>query len=197
MASQPSPRLVLFVRYPEPGACKTRLIPKIGADRAAMLHRRLTERTLDIMLATCGPVEVRFTGSTAKDFAAWLGPGITLIAQPEGGLTEKLCDALDPAPFVFFGADTPDLTRQFVDAAIAALAEHDGVIGPAEDGGYYLVGLNTANRAMFEGIDWSTERVFAQTMAKARALGLNLAELPPLADCDRPEDLDRWPWLTA
>jgi uncharacterized protein len=189
------PRLVLFARYPAPGQAKTRLIPALGADGAAAVHRALTERTL-ACLAAAGEVELRFTGADSAAFAAWLGD-VALVAQIEGGLTERLIAALDPPPVIFFGADTPDLTADIVEAAVRALETHDGVIGPAEDGGYYSIGLAAPHPALFERIDWSTERVFAQTMAKAKALGLDFAVLPRLADCDRPEDLARWPWLTA
>jgi uncharacterized protein len=191
------PRLVLFARYPTPGTAKTRLIPAIGPDGAAEVHRTLTERTLTILRGHDCPVELFTTGATHSEFADWLGPDVILKQQADGDLTNRLTAALDPAPVIFFGADTPDLSREIVSSAIAALASHDVVVGPADDGGYYLIGMARPYPDLLQGIDWSTERVFAQTMSKAEAAGLRVAVLETLADCDRPEDLARWPWLTA
>ena len=70
-------------------------------------------------------------------------------------------------------------------------------IGPAADGGYWLLGLREGIAGVFEGIDWSTDRVFAQTMARLNDAGIAPVVLPELADCDRPEDLARWPGLVA
>lgn len=191
------PRLVLFARYPTPGAAKTRLIPAIGPEAAAAVHRTLTERTLAVLAGHGCAVELHTTGAPHADFRAWIGPDMHLVPQPAGDLTARLTAAIDPAPVIFFGADTPDLSREIVAAAIDALVSHDVVIGPAEDGGYYLIGLREAHRDLLEGIDWSTERVFGQTLAKASAAGLSAHILPTLYDCDRPEDLARWPWLVA
>ncbi len=191
------PRLVVFARFPTPGAAKTRLIPSIGADGAAAVHRRLTERTLVVLMGHDCAVELHITGASQQDFLSWVGADAALIEQPEGDLTVRLTAALDPAPVIFFGADTPDLSRDQVAVAIGALATHDVVIGPAEDGGYYLIGMARPFPDLLNGIDWSTERVFDQTMAKAEMAGLSVAVLDTLYDCDRPEDLARWPWLTA
>ncbi|WP_116968616.1 DUF2064 domain-containing protein, partial [Blastomonas sp. UPD001] len=132
----PLPDLVLFAKYPVPGYAKTRLVPALGAAGAADLHRRLAERTVDILLQAGAPVEVRFAGAAEAAFRQWLGDGVRLIAQVEGGLTERLIDAARDHPHIFFGADTPDLDVGVVASAMAALQNHDIVIGPAEDGGH-------------------------------------------------------------
>jgi uncharacterized protein len=191
------PRLCLFARYPTPGAAKTRLIPAIGADGAADVHRTLTERTVATLSGQGCAVEVHITGDVPERFSDWLGNDMAFIPQVDGDLTARLMAALDPAPVIFFGADTPDLSREIVADAIAALATHDVVIGPAEDGGYYLIGMVRGFPDLLTGIDWSTERVFAQTIAKADAANLLVKVLETLSDCDRPEDLARWPWLTG
>lgn len=162
-----------------------------------MVHRRLTERTLSILGGNNCPVELHTTGAPHIEFEDWVGKKLNLKQQAEGDLTDRLTAALDPAPVIFFGADTPDLSREIVSAAVNALADHEVVIGPAEDGGYYLLGMARPYPDLLQGIDWSTERVFAQTMAKAKAVDLRVALLETLADCDRPEDLARWPWLIA
>jgi uncharacterized protein len=191
-----SPRIVLFARFPEPGRAKTRLIPAIGPERAAALHRTLTERTLAVIRESGLPYVLRTTGAPPEAFTAWLEDE-AILDQGEGGLGERLARAGPPYPTLFIGADAPDLTPALLKEAAAALEGNDAVIGPAEDGGYWLLGLGRAVPGVFEGIDWSTERVFAQTCDRLRGAGVEPAILPMLADCDRPEDLARWPDLLA
>lgn len=189
------PDLVLFAKYPVPGYAKTRLIPALGASGAATVHRHLAGRTVDILLQAGAPVEIRFAGADETQFRDWLGDGVLLIEQVEGGLTERLIDAARDHPHIFFGADTPDLDVATVASAMAALESHDVVIGPAEDGGYYLIGMQTARPELLIDMPWSTEAVLHETLRRCDALGLGVALLSTLADCDRPEDLARWPYL--
>jgi len=190
-------RLVLFARYPTAGACKTRLIPALGAAGAAELHRLLTTRTVAVLKASGAAVEVAYTGASAAEFATWLGPDVGLIEQVEGDLTARLLACLDPAPVIFFGADTPDLAPQHVEAAIAALDNHEVVIGPAEDGGYYLIGMRQPMPELLIDMPWSTEQVLPETLARLDQRGIAPVLLETLADCDRPEDLARWPELAS
>lgn len=191
------PRLVLFARYPAAGACKTRLIPALGPEGAARLHRHLTERTVAVLRTSELPVTVAYTGADAAAFAAWLGPDVLLAEQAEGDLTARLLAFLDRVPVIFFGADTPDLAPHHVEAAIAGLHCHDVVIGPAEDGGYYLIGMRKALPELLIDMPWSTERVLPETLVRLGRLGIAPHLLGVLADCDRPEDLARWPHLTS
>ncbi len=195
-AVHPSPRLVLFTRFPTPGMAKTRLIEAIGAEGAAAVHKKLTERTVKIIAAFAG-AEVHITGADEALFQEWLGDGLALVPQAEGGLSERLLGALEPAPVLFFGADTPDLSTVHVAAALEALSSHDVVIGPAEDGGYYLIGVNQPHRFLFTDMPWSSDQVLPETLRRCEANGLSVALLETLSDCDLPEDLVRWPWLTA
>lgn len=191
-----SPRVVLFTRYPEPGRAKTRLIPALGAEGAAGLHRTLTERTVMAMRESGLSLEIRSTGAAVARFVDWLGTG-NVVDQGEGELGERLARAGPPYPTLFIGADAPDLTPALLRNAADALIHAPAVIGPAEDGGYWLLGLAHAIDDVFVGIDWSTELVCAQTKARLAAAGVDPVLLPELADCDRPEDLARWPYLTA
>lgn len=191
------PRLVLFARYPAPGACKTRLIPALGPAGAADLHRRLTERTVTVLRASGTPVTVAFTGADGDAFTEWLGTEVTLVEQADGDLTARLLACLDPAPVIFFGADTPDLAAQHIETAIAALQNNEVVIGPAEDGGYYLIGMRQALPDLLTNMPWSTDQVLPETLARLDQRGIMPVLLDTLSDCDRPEDLARWPGLTA
>lgn len=190
-------RLVIFTRFPEPGRAKTRLIPALGADGAAMLHRRLTERTVAAARASGLAVEVRTTGAPRSAFAGWLGSDITLIDQGDGDLGERLQRAASPTPILFIGSDLPDLTANHLLDAATRLRTHRAVLGPAEDGGYWALGLTEPCDFLFEAMPWGTDRVFELSLGRLRKRGIDPGLLPTLADCDRPEDLARWPELGA
>lgn len=191
------PRLVLFARYPVAGACKTRLIPALGKEGAAAVHRHLTERTVNVLRQSGCPVTLAYTGAREADFADWLGSDVTLRAQADGDLTARLIACIEPAPVIFFGADTPDLDAAHVAQALTALQTYAVVIGPAEDGGYYLIGMRTALPELLIDMPWSTEQVLPETLSRLARLGIEPVLLETLADCDRPEDLVRWPDLAA
>ncbi|HEY8613726.1 MAG TPA: TIGR04282 family arsenosugar biosynthesis glycosyltransferase [Roseomonas sp.] len=191
----PAPRVALFARFPEPGRAKTRLIPALGAEGAAALHRRLTERTLGVLRASGLPFELRCTGAPPEAFRAWLGAEVALADQGEGDLGIRMARAAAAPPAILLGADLPDLAPHHLLAAAAALDGHRAVIGPAEDGGYYLLGLREPMPFLFEPMAWGTDTVFTATMARFAAQSVTPAMLEPLADLDRPEDLIRWPGL--
>jgi rSAM/selenodomain-associated transferase 1 len=187
-------RIVLFTRYPTAGEAKTRLIPALGARGAAEIHRRLTERTLAQVRASGLPFEVRATGRPPQEFTKWLGTQ-AVVDQGDGDLGARMQRAAAPYPVIFIGADAPDLTARHLCAAARALADHDAAIGPALDGGYWLLGLARPLDRLFEDMKWGSDQVLAETLARASAAGASVAMLPPLADLDRPEDLHRWPDL--
>ncbi len=189
-----SARLVIFTRYPTPGAAKTRLIPAIGPEGAAKLHRRLTEQTVAAARVADMPLELWTTGADPADFRAWLGD-IDVREQQGAGLGDRLLAAASPYPVVFIGTDAPDLVPAHLRAAADAVGSGRAVIGAAEDGGYWLLGLPCAVPGVFDGIAWSTETVFAATLERLRAAGHAPLRLPTLSDLDTPADLARWPHL--
>lgn len=207
-----SDRLIIFTRYPEPGKAKTRLIPCLGAEAAADLHRQMTEWTLaqvNLWQHSRTPqnlpaaVEVWFAGGECQQMQAWLGEWPHYQPQPAGDLGERLVQALHTAfaagakATVIIGSDCPELTAEILAKAFDALEQADLVLGPATDGGYYLMGLRAFVPELFESIAWSTERVLAQTLEIANRLGLSIACLPTLTDIDRPEDLAIWQQVIA
>jgi len=199
MRDRPEERLLLFARYPVPGKAKTRLIPALGPEGAARLHRRLVEHAAGAARAAgagCGAgVTVCFTGAAQRDCRAWLGSDFAYAAQVSGDLGVRLRQALRSAfgdrarRAVIFGADVPGLTPDILRQALGGLRDHDVVLGPAADGGYYLIGMKRDRPALFAGIDWGTDRVCDQTRAAIARQGLSVAELPTLGDVDLPEDL--------
>ena len=151
------PRVAIFARYPVPGKAKTRLIPAIGEAAAASLHRRLVEHTVTAVQASGLPCEMRVTGAPLGDFAAWLGRNVLLVAQGEGDLGERL--ARVPAPVLLIGSDCPDLSSDHLRGAAQALETKAAVLGPAADGGYWLLGLSHPVPHCFTDISWSTDAV--------------------------------------
>jgi len=187
-------RIVLFTRYPQAGRAKTRLIPALGEEGAAALHRRLTEMTLAQVRASGLAHEVRVTGAAEAAFREWLGE-VAVVEQGEGDLGERLDRAAAPCPVIFIGADAPDLRADHLREAAQALVRNAAVIGPAADGGYWLLGLARAVPGLFQQMEWGTESVCSETLRRLRAAGLEPAMLPLLHDLDRPDDLARWPEL--
>jgi uncharacterized protein len=197
MSSDPNNvRVVAFARFPVAGMCKTRLIPAVGAAGAAAIHTRLVETCIAAMRGSGLATELHITGADFSAFRDWLGDDISFVDQGEGDLGDRLARAASPYPVIFIGSDAPDLNADRLVAAAAALRDAPAVIGPAEDGGYYLLGLNTPAPWLFNDMDWGTETVFDETMRRFAAHGIAPAVLEPLADVDRPEDLTRWPELT-
>ena len=190
-----TPKVALFARYPVPGQAKTRLIPALGAEGAARLHRLLVERTLATIRASGLSFAVHCTGAPLADFAQWLGADVQLVDQGEGDLGARL--ARVAAPAILLGADVPDLHASHLSAAAAAMAAGETVIGPAEDGGYYLLGFSQPVPFLFSAMPWGTAGVLDETLARLRQRHIAPRLLDMLADCDLPEDLARWPDLAA
>lgn len=198
----PRSRLILFTRHPQPGRVKTRLIPALGAEGSAALHRRLTWRALRTgrALATAGVAtfEVRYDGGDESAMRHWIGPGFELRAQHQGDLGRRLAGAFQSGfeegatAIVIIGADCPTLRQEHLQAAFDALTRHDVVFGPATDGGYYLVGLRRFVPELFQDIAWGTEVVLEQSRRAAARAGHEPFLLEPLDDIDRPEDLAHW-----
>ncbi len=195
-------RVVVFAKAPEPGRVKTRLIPALGEAGAAVLHRRLVAHSLRAATdAALGPVELwcdpdigdPFFSDCERDF------GVSLHAQGQGDLGARMERALDAAltrasRAILVGSDIPGLSAQYLrDAERMLLAGNDAVIGPAEDGGYVLIGLSRCDPRLFRALSWGGPEVLAQTRERIAALRWRSSELPALRDVDRPEDLERLP----
>jgi hypothetical protein len=188
--------LIVFARAPEPGRVKTRLAPLLGARGAARLHARLVERTLRTALAA-GFVRVYLYSSpgTKGGFFEKMKKRyrVQLRAQGRGDLGERMYLALRRHPgAVLIGCDCPALRPADLRAAACALqAGADAVFSPAEDGGYALIGLRRAARAAFDGVDWGSASVMAQTRERLHRLKWRWRELRTVWDVDRPEDVAR------
>jgi rSAM/selenodomain-associated transferase 1 len=200
-------RILVFAKAPTPGRVKTRLAPALDAGAAAELHRQLVARTLRTATAAAvGPVGLwcapdahdAFFADCAKAF------GVSLHDQGEGDLGMRMARALaialqDGSPALLIGTDCPALTAQYLrDAAAACGGDGDAVFGPAEDGGYVLIGLARSSSAhLFENVAWGSATVMQETRLRLKRMGWRWTELATLWDVDRPEDLPRLRRLLA
>lgn len=200
-------RLIVFTRYPESGKAKTRLIPLLGAEDAADLQRQMTLRTIIIARRVrrrlSAQIDVRYSGGDPAAFGAWLGPDVNYRPQGGGDLGRRMAESLHEAfaegasEAMIIGSDIPNLTVELLERAFESLARCDLVLGPAFDGGYYLIGLRRAMPELFDNIAWGTGEVLGRTLERAKRLGLSVALLDPLMDIDEPEDLSAWQAVPA
>lgn len=192
-------QLIVFMRWPKAGVTKTRLIPALGAEGASELHRRMAEHTVAVAREFCASrratLSVCFTGAGVDMMQSWLGDGILFEPQSSGDLGDRLLQAFEAhcpsSDYVLvIGTDCPALSPDILEQAAVSLESHDVALGPARDGGYYLIGLKGAHASLFAGITWGGGDVYRDTLTAAVAAGLSVAKLPELSDVDRPEDLD-------
>jgi rSAM/selenodomain-associated transferase 1 len=198
-APRPDLAVAVFAKAPVPGAVKTRLAAVLSPDAAAALHETLVERALATAAAShVGPVQLWCAPDADHPFFARCARrfGASLHAQAGADLGARMSHAFERAQcdghgLVLIGADCPALEPGDLRDAATALASHDAVFVPAEDGGYVLVALATPQPALFAGIPWGTPDVMARTRERAAAARLSMRELRVLWDVDRPEDLQR------
>lgn len=193
-------RLIVMTRIPEAGRVKTRLIPALGPEGAAALHAALLRRTLHIANLHSQPsavdLEVRFTGGPTSSADGFPTEQVGNWREQQGtDLGGRMHQAIETAfvegarHVVVIGTDCPDLSPDLLSDAWRQLERHDVVLGPAADGGYYMIGMNRPDVRLFLGIDWGTERVRSQTQDRCRDLGVSVGLLPTLTDIDEAENL--------
>ena len=192
--------VVMMARAPWTGG-KTRLAATAGEAAHAELRHALFFDTLDAVrtvagaghVIACEPVE------TCEEMRALAGPAVDVVAQRGTNLGQRLSHVFEDVfrlgaeSVVVVGSDLPDLPPRRLHDALAALIDRQDhvVLGPATDGGYYLIGMNRPHPELFTGIDWSTDRVLAQTLDAARARGVRTTLVEPWTDVDTEDDLTR------
>ena len=190
--------LVVFAKTPVPGRVKTRLIPELGEAGAAELYENLLKRTLRTAAASeFKRIELHCTPSLDHPLlqACRDEYNLSLHLQRGGDLGERMHRAISQvllkhAAAVLIGCDVPALTTEDLNSAGEKLAgDCDVVLGPARDGGYYLIGLKQEREALFKDMAWGTAGVLETTRRRIREHGLQCFELPAYTDIDRPEDL--------
>ena len=192
--------VMIFTRTPVPGDVKRRLIPELGEEGAASLYRELLERTvLTVVEADIGDVQLHCWPETQHPWLRAMQNDypLQLVRQQGSDLGARMHHAFAQALIqyhraVIVGCDIPELAATDLITACEKLGEKQAVLGPAEDGGYYLIGLNRPCPALFEDIPWGRHGVLHKTRDRIRQQGLGCFELYPRWDVDRPEDVRRY-----
>ncbi|MCW9015277.1 MAG: TIGR04282 family arsenosugar biosynthesis glycosyltransferase [Gammaproteobacteria bacterium] len=196
----PDTKLMLFAKTPEPGKTKTRLIPALGKEAAAELHTRMIRHTATTAFAAqFSNIEIQcYPHSRHAVFMDILDQQcVELNKQTGDDLGERMANAFNSALAEFdfaiiTGTDAPAISSEYLTAAIDQLkAGTEVVLGPAEDGGYVLIGLSRFNASIFTDIDWGTDQVLQQTLQRIEESGMSVSQLPMLWDVDRAEDLSK------
>lgn len=191
--------LLVFVKRPRPGEVKTRLAADLGDDGAAAVYRALAEAEIASTRPRGREYERRFLYAPAdagREVADWLR-GESVAPQEGEDLGARMAAAFEGAfragaeRVAIIGSDVPWVTRARVKAAFAGLDAGDVVLGPCDDGGYYLLALSRPRPELFQGIAWSTSTVLQSTLDRAQAHGLRVVMLEPLPDVDTLADVRR------
>ncbi|MGI9078458.1 MAG: TIGR04282 family arsenosugar biosynthesis glycosyltransferase [Gemmatimonadaceae bacterium] len=192
--------VVIFARAPDLGKVKTRLAAELGEQEALDIYTGLAENTARVVAAL--PQCDRIVAYTPKDacvrMRAWLGAGFSYEAQCDGDLGTRMAHAFrrrfeDNAERVLLiGTDAPGIDCRILEEGLAALSNNDVVIGPALDGGYYVIGLRAPHAVVFENVSWSATDTLLRSIAAARRAGLSVHLLPELSDIDTAQDWSRW-----
>lgn len=188
--------LIIFMKNPQLGFVKTRLARTVGDKRALDIYLQLVEKC---KLETQQVKANRFLyySKSIETTDPWNGMVFQKRLQFQGDLGERMQTAFQEigenkkGPIIIIGCDCYDLTANIIEQAFEALKKCDLVIGPANDGGYYLLGLNHPDSDLFKGIDWSTEKVFRQTMEIVQQKKMTYTILQELIDLDTFEDLEK------
>jgi hypothetical protein len=186
--------IIVFQKFPEPGKVKTRLASSIGAEKATRIYTYLLAYTHDLLKSTSSDILVFHEGPIdQKDYPE---ENYTFYPQEGVDLGEKMYNAFTRASedgfkkVLIIGTDCHELKYGHLEEAFNALEDHDLILGPAFDGGYYLIGLRKADRRLFENIQWSTSTVFSKTMERAEEAKLKTYLLEKLNDIDEYQDLN-------
>ena len=192
------PVLIIFIKNPEWGKVKTRLAQGVGEERALAIYRALLDHTRAVVQQV-DATRLLFYSSFIDEADNWPSTAFRKYLQEGLGLGERMQRAFaqgftEGGPVVIIGSDCAQLTPAIVEQAFHELESHDFVIGPAEDGGYYLLGMRTYTPLVFEDIPWSTGDVLPDTLLRMRDNAWSYSLLPTLSDIDYQEDWERHGW---
>ena len=187
----------LVILAKAPGRGKTRLANDFGEEAARELSGSFLDDTIELARGVARGVTVAFTPVDSRAEFATIAPEATLAPQPAGDMGERIAAALRLAlegrqSAILIGSDTPQLPAEVIHEAFRALGAADLVVGPASDGGFYLIGLTRASAlsGLFDGIEWSTGSVLAKLVANARLLDLTVQLLEEFTDIDDARSLE-------
>ena len=194
MSKRSATLLLIFVKHPVPGQTKTRLAASIGHEKALSIYRELLAYTLKVAQSTPYDKAV-FYGNDLPEVDLWSEAGYPRFAQEGEDLGTRMQWAFEwgfaegYSSVIIIGSDCPAITLDHLLEAKLVLSSKDFVMGPATDGGYYLLGMNTLFPPVFQHKSWSTDTVFTDTLKDLEAANLHVGLLPELSDVDTVEDL--------
>ena len=188
--------LIIFIKNPELGKAKTRIAKTMGDEKALSIYKELLQHTLDTTLQVDCHRNL-FYSAHINRADQWSESDFIKQLQIEGGLGDKMRDAFQTvmktaSSCLIIGSDCGDMSADILNQAFTALQSHDVVLGPTFDGGYYLLGMSKPDLELFDGVAWSTETVYEQTVQKIKDANATYFELPRLHDIDYEEDYLRW-----
>jgi len=188
--------LIIFAKAPRSGKVKTRLSPYLDDEGRMEVCRRLLERTVNLLGSLEG-IDTRICYSPPDAEEYFLRFGLEVYPQQGEDIGMRMYHAIESTlsegygRAVLVGADIPGLAPPIIMNALDLLARHDVVFGPAEDGGYFLVGLRRPVKEIFEGVEWSSSATLSQSVSAAEGCGMKVALTAPLPDMDTIDDLLR------
>lgn len=190
--------LLIFIKNPEKGKVKTRIAKTAGDDKAYRVYLELSKHTRNIA-QKLDVDRLLFYSQFINNSDDWESGIFHKYLQTNGDLGTRMASAFKKAfeqhqKVVIIGSDCASLNGSIVEEAFAALDSHDFVIGPAKDGGYYLLGMRSFQPSVFEDIEWSTAQVFAHTLRNIKYLDASYARMPVLSDIDYWEDWLEYGW---
>ncbi len=193
-----STSLIIFAKSPVPGKVKTRLTPYLTPTEAVELYKAfIADIVCNAHKLKCERITIAYTPANAEAvFRGICGQSVNYFPQKGNDLGERMKNAFKHSfdkgfkRTVIIGTDSPTLPLSYIRDAFDVLKEVPVTIGPTFDGGYYLIGLSEQNDAIFDGVDWSTSRVFSQTMTRIQAINKQLYVLPPWYDVDTSDNLE-------
>jgi rSAM/selenodomain-associated transferase 1 len=195
--------LILFLKYPEKGKVKTRLAKDIGNEKALLIYKKLVIKILNQIDSNNYDISIYYFPENKKnEVKKWINlPDIKYLPQSGDDLGARMLNAfkdsisLKYAKTVIIGTDCLEINNNIISKSFYLLDDSDLVLGPATDGGYYLIGLKTIIEPLFKNISWSTDKVLKQTLNKAKELNIEYKFLDFLSDIDTLEDLNNYKYL--
>jgi len=195
--------VIIFARYPAPGKVKTRLAKTLGDKFATAFYKTCADHTFSEVNKSCEQIGANVhlfcsEESEIRMVEKWIGYDFNFDFQKGNDLGLKMANAFTHVfnsgykKVIIIGTDAPDINSGLIEDAFARLENFDAVIGPSDDGGYYLLGLASNNPDLFEHIEWSTDVVFEKTLDKLKGKGMSYYLLKELTDIDTEEDLLNW-----
>ncbi len=190
--------LITFIKNPVKGTVKTRLAADVGDDKALLIYLELMRHTREVAL-NIDAHRLLFYGSSVAEDDAWNNEQFEKHVQPSGDLGQRMETAFHEAlnkagAAIIIGSDCATLTPEIVNEAFEKLEEYDVVLGPAMDGGYYLLGMKKVHEFLFRNMIWSTDQVFTETTRRIEKADLRYATVATLSDIDYAEDWEKYGW---